>query len=80
MKSRGGSGDAPRTVAVCRLLAADNDPMVAKGLSWALRSLAPVAPTAVSDFLAAHDHTLPSLVRREVRNKLDTGRKSGGRR
>lgn len=76
MKSRGGSGDATRTLDICRRLATDKDPMVAKGLSWALRSLVPVDPQSVRDFLDEHGEGLPSLVRREVTNKLDTGTKN----
>ena len=39
-KSKGGSGDTPRTLRVCGIVAGDRDDMVAKGLSWALRELA----------------------------------------
>jgi len=76
MKSRGGSGDSRRTLDICRRLATDNDPMVAKGLSWALRSLVPVDPEAVRVFLGDHGEDLPALVRREVTNKLSTGKKN----
>ena len=72
LRARGGSGDARRTAAA---LASDTDPMVAKALSWALRSLIPRDPAAVTAFLATHDHLLPALVRREVSRKLRTGRK-----
>jgi 3-methyladenine DNA glycosylase AlkD len=77
LRSRGGTGDPRRTVAVCTLLASDPDPMVAKALSWALRVMVGVDPAAVRGFVSRHDDTLPSLVRREVRNKLESGRKSG---
>lgn len=76
LRSRGGTGDASRTMAICRALAADGDPMVAKALSWALRSLVGVDRTAVREFLKVHETHLPALVRREVRNKLETGRKN----
>lgn len=76
MKSRGGSGDAERTLMVCEELATDQDPMVAKGLSWALRTLVSVDRTAVSDFLTRWGTKLPALVRREVRSKLETGKKN----
>jgi hypothetical protein len=39
VRSRGGSGDVPRTLAVCRFLVADPDDMAVKALSWALREL-----------------------------------------
>lgn len=76
MRSRGGTGDTARTLDMARRLAGDTDPMVAKGLSWALRSLAPVDPEAVRAFLAERGDELPSLVRREVSHKLETGRKN----
>ncbi|MFN2563468.1 MAG: DNA alkylation repair protein [Gemmatimonadaceae bacterium] len=75
-KARGGSGDAARTLAVCRLAVDDDDPMVVKALSWALRELAKRSPRDVERFLAEHDPRLPALVRREVRSKLTTGLKS----
>ncbi len=74
-KSRSGTGDAPRTLAVCALLVADRHPMVVKALSWALRKLADRAPAVVAAFVDAHP-ALPALVRREVRRKLETGRKT----
>jgi len=73
--ARGGSGDATRTLAVCALVVGDRDPMVVKALSWALRALAPSAPTAVELFLARHRASLASLVVREVTTKMRTGRK-----
>lgn len=75
-KSRGGTGDVPRTLAVCERLASDREPMVAKALSWALRDIVPHDPKAVKGFLDRHHDVLPALVQREVRNKLETGRKS----
>jgi len=77
LRSRGGTGDVPRTLRVCEVVAGDSDPMVAKGLSWALRAAIGVDRRAVEVFLRAHDAVLPARVRREVRNKLETGRKSG---
>ncbi|MDP2958158.1 MAG: DNA alkylation repair protein [Longimicrobiales bacterium] len=79
MRSRGGGGDAPRTLRIGHVLAGDADPMVAKGLSWALRALVGVDPDAVRSFLAEHGTRVPALVRREVGNKLATGLKSGRR-
>lgn len=76
LKSRGGTGDPVRTLDICGRLATDRDPMVAKGLSWALRALSVRDPGAVRSFLEAHGEALPALVRREVRNKLETGRKN----
>lgn len=79
-KSRGGTGDRARTLDICRRVAGDRDPMVAKALSWALRALAVRDAAAVRGFLERHADTLPSLVKREVRNKLETGRKNPGPR
>ena len=80
VRSQGGLGDAERTLAVCRMLAADSDDMVIKALSWALRELIPHDPRAVRAFLVEHDAELAARVKREVRNKLTTGLKTPGRR
>jgi len=74
-KARGGAGDSARTLAVCEVLAGDHDDMVAKGLSWALRDLIAHDRRAVEQFLIKHDEHLHALVKREVRCKLETGRK-----
>lgn len=75
MRSRGGTGDAKRTLMVAELLAGDRAPLVEKALSWALRELAPWDPPAVERFLARHEPRLGKLVLREVRRQLETGRK-----
>ena len=76
LKSRGGTGDVERTLMVCRKLARDQEPLVAKAVSWALRALVTVNPERVRAFLARYGHELPALVRREVTSKLETGRKN----
>lgn len=76
VRSRGGTGDVPRTLAVCRLLAGDDDDMVVKALSWALRELVVHDPQAVETFLREHEQALAPRVLREVRNKLITGLKN----
>jgi hypothetical protein len=76
VKARGGSGDTPRTLAVCRMLIDDREDMVVKALSWALRSLAARDPEAAREFLAQHSERLAARVIREVRNKLTTGLKN----
>jgi 3-methyladenine DNA glycosylase AlkD len=76
IKARGGSGDVPRTLAVCRLLVADHEDMVVKAMSWALRCLVQHDPDAVRAFLAKHEAILAARVKREVRNKLETGLKN----
>jgi 3-methyladenine DNA glycosylase AlkD len=80
VRSRGGMGDVPRTLAVCRLLVDDHDDMVVKAMSWALRELVVHDPEAVRAFLSAHDRVLAARVKREVTNKLTTGLKNPGSR
>jgi 3-methyladenine DNA glycosylase AlkD len=75
LRSRGGTGDPGRTLDICGRLAADRDDMVVKALSWALRELVHWDPGAVRGFLEAHGDELAPRVRREVRSKLETGRK-----
>jgi 3-methyladenine DNA glycosylase AlkD len=75
LRAAGGTGDAGRTLAVCRRLAPDRDDMVVKALSWALRALAVQDPGAVRGFLDAHSELLAARVRREVESKLATGLK-----
>lgn len=76
-KSKGGKGDIKRTLAVCEMLVADHDDMVAKAMSWALRELVPWDQKALRAFLNKHEARLAKRVLREVGNKLRTGRKSG---
>jgi 3-methyladenine DNA glycosylase AlkD len=74
-KARGGSGDAVRTLKICKLVAGDKDDMVVKGLSWALRELAKREPNPVIAFINEYEGILPARVTREVRRKIETGRK-----
>jgi 3-methyladenine DNA glycosylase AlkD len=76
VRSRGGRGDVPRTLDVCRMLVEDHDDMVVKALSWALRELVVHDAQAVRDFLDRHEPVLAARVKREVRNKLRTGMKN----
>ncbi len=76
VKARGGRGDARRTLRMCTLLIGDRDEMVVKALSWALRALTVRDAGAVRRFLEENEARLPALVRREVQNKLTTGRKN----
>lgn len=76
LKARGGTGDTPRTLAVCALLVDDRDDMVVKAMSWALRELSRRDPDAVRAFMALHEDHLAARVKREVRHKLETGRKN----
>ncbi len=76
LKARGGTGDVARTMPVCRMLAADGDDMVVKALSWALRAAVEYNRAAVESFLVEYDQCLAARVKREVRTKLNTGRKN----
>jgi len=76
-KSRGGSGDAGRTLKICSIVASDKDDMVAKALSWALRELAKREPEPVVAFVDKNEAILPKRVVREVWRKIETGRKYG---
>jgi 3-methyladenine DNA glycosylase AlkD len=75
-KARGGTGDAPRTLAVCEVLVNDRDDMVVKAMSWALRELIPHDREAVEAFITGHKDELAARVVREVRTKLTTGLKN----
>ncbi len=78
-KSRGGEGDPDRTLAVCERVVTERHSMITKALSWALRELGKVKPEPVIEFLELHDGELAAHVKREVRAKLETGRKNPGR-
>jgi len=75
-KTRGGQGDARRTLAICTLVVHDRDDMVVKALSWALRELAKRDSRAVEEFLKKNRKALAPRVVREVVNKLTTGLKN----
>jgi 3-methyladenine DNA glycosylase AlkD len=75
VSSRGGRGDAARTLRICARLVRDRDPAIVKALSWALRALAKREPQAVKKFIAAQRELLAALVQREVRNVLESGTK-----
>ena len=75
-RSWGGTGDIPRTLKICRLLAEDKDDMVVKAMSWALRELIKHDAETVRNFLNEYDNVLAARVKREVNNKLTTGLKN----
>lgn len=70
-------GDAARTLPICLRLAGDREDMIEKAVSWALRYLSQKDRDAVVAFMDEHGGEFCSRVRREVRNKLTTGLKSG---
>ena len=65
MRSQGGRGDVPRTLAVCCLLVDDQEDMVVKAMSWALRELVVHDPRAVQAFLDEHERALNARIKRE---------------
>jgi 3-methyladenine DNA glycosylase AlkD len=56
LRAAGGTGDADRTLEICRRRAGDRDHMVVKALSWTLGA-AVHDPDAVRAFLEAHGAT-----------------------
>jgi len=76
MRSRGGAGDAARTLEICSACAEDHDDMVVKALSWALRELLERDPDAARAFVDERESVLARRVVREVRNKLESGLKN----
>jgi len=76
LKARGGTGKVGRTLSVCRLLLDDRDDMVVKAMSWALRELSKTNPVSVEEFLANENQRLAARIKREVGNKLITGKKN----
>jgi 3-methyladenine DNA glycosylase AlkD len=76
VRSRGGKGDVKKTLTICEMLIEDHGDMVAKALSWALRELVVHDPNAVKKFIISHKNVLAACVKREVRNKIDTGLKN----
>lgn len=77
LRSRGGKGDAHRTLMVCEKVVGECDDMIVKALSWALRELSKSDKQAVEEFMEKYDEQLAGRVRREVYTKLETGRKNG---
>lgn len=77
LRARGGTGDVERTLKICTMLVADHNDMVVKALSWALRELSKSDRQAVVGFMDKFQGQIHSRVKREVGNKLRTGKKSG---
>ncbi len=68
-------GDVERMLKYSEMLKDDKEDMIIKALSWVLREASAFDPEAVRHFLVTHEHILASRIKREVRNKLDTGLK-----
>ena len=76
LKSRGGTGDIPRTIRVCERVVDERQDMIQKALSWALRELSKRDRAAVVDFMELHEPRLARRVVKEVTHKLDFGTKN----
>jgi len=76
LKSRGGRGDTPRTIAVCERVVDERHDMIQKALSWALRELSKRDREAVLSFMERYENRLANRVVREVNHKLDFGTKN----
>jgi 3-methyladenine DNA glycosylase AlkD len=74
--SHGGRGDTARTLLIAGRMIDDKEDTVIKALSWALRVLIATDRAAVEQFLTRHEDRLAARVKREVRVKLRTGRKT----
>lgn len=75
-RSRGGTGDAVRTIAICEKVVDEREDMIEKALSWSLRSLIFWDKPAVESFMSSFDSKLCSRVKREVSHKLEHGTKN----
>jgi 3-methyladenine DNA glycosylase AlkD len=76
LKARGGTGDVKRTLMICEKVVDERDDMIVKALSWALRELSKRDKPAVEKFMILYDSRLAGRVKREVLNKLVTGKKN----
>ncbi len=71
--------DADWLFAACRARADHPDFFIRKAIGWALREYSKTDAAAVADFVAAHDHALSGLSRREALVWLDRrGRRASG--
>lgn len=76
LKSRGGTGDTTRTLAVCERVVDERQDMIQKALSWALRELSKRDRAAVVAFMEKNENRLAKRVLREVSHKLEFGTKN----
>ena len=77
LRSKGGTGDAARTLMVCENLIDDRNDLVVKAVSWALRELSKINGLVVEDFIEKYKNRLHPRICREVMAKIETGRKNG---
>ena len=72
-----GSSFGAWTLAQVDRLVDERDPMITKAVSWSLRQMTRHQAAEVEAYLETRDDRIAALPKREVRNKLRTGRKSG---
>jgi len=73
----GGTGYGEWTLSQVDRLIDEREPMITKAISWALRQMIRHHAPVVEAYVNSRSDRLAALPRREVRNKLRTGRKSG---
>ena len=69
-------GDPERMLKYAALLVDDHEDMIVKALSWVLRRAIRYDREGVEQFLVDYKPQLAARIKREVRNKLDTGLKN----
>jgi hypothetical protein len=69
-------GDPERMLRFSEMLIDDKEDLIVKALSWVLRRAIRYDRAGVEQFLEDHDDRLAARIKREVRNKLDTGLKN----
>ena len=77
LRSRGGKGDAARTLMICEKVITNREKLIVKALSWAIRELSKSDKPAVESFMNKYESKIAPLARREIFTKLQTGRKNG---
>ena len=75
--NRDGSSFGAWTLRQVDRLIDERDPMITKAISWSLRQMTKHQAADVEAYLETRGERIAALPRREVRNKLRTGRKSG---
>lgn len=75
--NRDGSSFGEWTLAQVDRVIDERDPLMTKAVSWVLRQMTRHQAAEVRAYLEKRGERIAALARREVRNKLRTGRKSG---
>jgi 3-methyladenine DNA glycosylase AlkD len=75
--NRAGGGFGPWTLRQVDRLLDDREPLITKAVSWVLREMTRHQAREVERYVESRGDRLAPLARREVLNKLRTGRKNG---